>query len=145
MAALLCRLGAFGARRRRMVMLGWLIVLAAVAALGIAFGGSPQNTDSIPGSPAETALTRMDQHWPSPDTQSAQVVFQAPPGHRLAEPGLQELLHTSLAAAGRVPGVIAVGDPAADGMISPDGRTAVAESNSIPPRTKTYRWRHWTL
>src|SRR5947209_16549111 len=102
-------------------MFGWLIVLAAVAALGIASGGSLQNTKSIPGSPAQTALTRMDQHWPTPDSQSAQVVFQAPPGHRLAETSLQGPLHASLAAAGRVPGVTAVGDPAAEGMISPDG------------------------
>ncbi|GAA1986286.1 MMPL family transporter [Catenulispora subtropica] len=127
MATLLYRLGAFGARRRRTMMLGWLIVLAAVAASGITFGGSLQNTKSIPGSPAQTALTRMDQHWPSPHSQSAQVVFQAPAGHRLAEPGLQEPMHASLAAAGRVPGVTAVGDPAANGMISPDGRTAVAD------------------
>ncbi|NUP51780.1 MAG: MMPL family transporter [Catenulispora sp.] len=109
------------------MMLGWLIVLVAVAALGIAFGGSLQNTKSIPGSPAQTALTRMEQHWPGPDSQSAQVVFQAPPGHRLDEPGLQGPMHASLAAAGRVPGVAAVGDPAADAMISPDGRTAVAD------------------
>lgn len=127
MATLLYRLGAFGVRRRRTMILGWLIVLAAVAALGITVGGSLQNTKSIPGSPAQTALTRMDQHWPTPGSQSAQVLFQAPPGHRLSEPGFQEPWHASLAAAARVPGVTAVGDPAADGMISPDGRTAVAD------------------
>ena len=127
MATLLYRLGAFGARRRRTMILGWLIVLAAVAALGISIGGTLQNTKSIPGSPAQTALTRMDQHWPSPDVQSAQVVFQAPPGHRLTDPAFAGPVGTSLAAAGRVPGVRAVGDPAADGMVSPDGRTEVAD------------------
>jgi putative drug exporter of the RND superfamily len=127
MATLLYRLGAFGARRRRTMILGWLIVLAAVAALGVSIGGTLQNTKSIPGSPAQTALTRMDQHWPTPDSQSAQVLFQAPPGHRLTDPALAGPLRTSLAAAGRVPGVRAVGDPAADGMVSPDGRTEVAD------------------
>jgi RND superfamily putative drug exporter len=127
MATLLYRLGAFGARRRRTMMLGWLIVLAAVTALGITVGGTLQNTKSIPGSPAQTALTRMDRHWPSPDSQSAQIVFQAPSGHRLTEPSLEGALRASLKTAAQVPGVTAVGDPAADGMTSPDGRTAVAD------------------
>ncbi|GAA0898534.1 MULTISPECIES: MMPL family transporter [Streptomyces violaceusniger group] len=127
MATLLYRLGAFGARRWRTMVIGWLIVLAAVIGLGLTFGGSFQNSDSIPGSPAQTALTRMDRHWPEPDKQSAQVVFQAPPGHKLSEPGFQGPLRASLAAAGKVAGVTAVGDPAQDGMVSPDGRTAVAQ------------------
>ena len=127
MATLLHRLGAFGARRRRTMIFGWLIILAAVVGLGITSGGKLQNTKSIPGSAAQTALTRMDQHWQTPDNQSAQIVFQAPAGHKLAEPGLQGPLRASLAAAGRIVGVTSVGDPAADGMISPDGRTAVAD------------------
>ncbi|NUR59315.1 MAG: MMPL family transporter [Catenulispora sp.] len=109
------------------MIFGWLILLAAVVGLGIASGGKLQNTKSIPGSAAQTALTRMDQHWHTPDDQSAQIVFQAPAGHKLTEPGLSDPLRASLAAAGRVVGVTSVGDPAADGMISPDGRTAVAD------------------
>lgn len=50
MATLLYRLGALGVRRRRTMILGWLIVVAAIAALGITAGGSLQNTRSIPGS-----------------------------------------------------------------------------------------------
>ncbi|MEU9153203.1 MMPL family transporter [Streptomyces sp. NPDC048417] len=136
MAKLLYRLGAFGARRRRTMILGWLIVLAAVAGLGISTGGSLQNTKSIPGSPAQTALTRMGQHWPTPDSQSAQIVFQAPAGRQLAEPGLRGPLHASLKAAGRVAGVTAVADPAANGMISPDGRTAVADVDFATAKDK---------
>ena len=97
------------------MIIGWLIVLAAVVGLGIASGGKLQNTKSIPGSAAQTALPRMDQHWQTPDDQSAQIVFQAPTGHKLAEPRLQGPLRTNLAAAGRVLGVASVGDPAADG------------------------------
>src|SRR2546423_3984460 len=136
MATLLYRLGAFGARRRRTVMLGWLIALVAVAGLGISIGGSLQNTKSIPGSPAQTALTRMDRHWPRPDSQSAQIVFQTSPGHRLTEPAFAGPLHESLAAAARVAGVTAVADPAADGMISPDGRTAVADVDFTTAKDK---------
>jgi RND superfamily putative drug exporter len=134
MATLLYRLGAFGARRRRTMVIGWAVALAAVVGLGLLFSGSFQNSSSIPGSPAQTALTRMDRHWPDPDRESAQVVFQAPPGHRLSEPAYDGPLHTSLAAAAKVPGVVSVGDPAADGAVSPDGRTAVAQVDFSTPK-----------
>ncbi|MEW2300525.1 hypothetical protein AB0958_11200 [Streptomyces sp. NPDC006655] len=67
MATFLYRLGAFGARRWRTTLIGWLVALAAVVGLGLLFPGSFQNTDSIPGSPAQTALTRVDRHWPDPN------------------------------------------------------------------------------
>ncbi|MBY8880684.1 MMPL family transporter [Streptomyces sp. PLK6-54] len=108
------------------MLTGWLIVLVAVAGLGLLFHGSFQNSKSIPGSPAQTALTTMDRHWPDADRPAAQIVFQAAPGHKLTEPGFQGPLRVSLAAAGKVAGVTAVGDPAANGMVSADGRTAVA-------------------
>ncbi|NUR04213.1 MAG: MMPL family transporter [Streptomyces sp.] len=109
------------------MMVGWLIILAAVIALGISIGGSLQNTNSIPGSPAQTALTQMDRKWPAPDQdkQSAQIVFQAPPGHKLTEAALAGPLRASLAAASEVSGVTGV--PADASVMSPDGRTAVAE------------------
>ncbi len=134
MATLLYRLGALGARRRRTMVIGWAVALAAVIGLGLLFSGSFQNSSSIPGSPAQTALTRMDRHWPDPDRESAQVVFQAPPGHRLSEPAYDGPLHSSLAAAAKVPGVASVGDPAADGTVSPDGRTAVAQVDFTTPK-----------
>ncbi|MGW7259313.1 MMPL family transporter [Streptomyces sp. NPDC054834] len=127
MATFLYRLGAFGARRWRTMLIGWLVALAAIVGLGLLFPGSFQNTDSIPGSPAQTALTKMDQHWPDPDKQSAQVVFQAPPGHKLTEPALRQPLQSGLTAAGHVSGVTSVGDPFKVGPVSADGRTAVAD------------------
>ncbi|MFH9354821.1 MMPL family transporter [Kitasatospora sp. NPDC017646] len=127
MATFLYRLGAFGARRWRTMLIGWLVALAAIVGLGLLFPGSFQNTDSIPGSPAQTALTKMDQHWPDPDKQSARVVFQAPPGHKLTERALRQPLQSGLTAAGHVSGVTSVGDPFKGGPVSADGRTAVAD------------------
>ncbi len=48
------------------MVIGWLLVLGAVIGLGITFAGSFQNSGSIPGSPAQVALTKMDRHFPSP-------------------------------------------------------------------------------
>ncbi|MFH8533509.1 MMPL family transporter [Streptomyces tendae] len=127
MATLLYRLGAFGARRWRTMLVGWLLALAAVIGLGFSLAGEFEDSSSIPGSPAQTALTKMDRHFPSPDTQSAQIVFQAPAGQKVTDPGLGEALASSLAAVGDVSGVTEVGNPAQDDAVSKDGRTAVAD------------------
>jgi putative drug exporter of the RND superfamily len=127
MATLLYRLGALGARRWRMMLVGWLLALGAVIGLGFSLAGDFEDSGSIPGSPAQTALTKMDRHFPSPDTQSAQIVFQAPTGQKVTDPELSRALGSALAATGDVSGVTAVGEPAEDGTVSEDGRTAVAD------------------
>ncbi|MFD8968910.1 MMPL family transporter [Streptomyces sp. NPDC059568] len=127
MATFLYRLGAFGARRWRTMLIGWLLALGALAGLGISFAGSFQDSGSIPGSPAQTALTAMDRHFPDPQTRSAQIVFQAPQGRKVTEPGLRKPLAATLDAMSRVQGVASVGDPAENGTVSKDGRTAVAQ------------------
>ncbi|MFE6482526.1 MMPL family transporter [Streptomyces sp. NPDC057757] len=127
MATFLYRVGAFGARRWRVVLAGWVLVLGAVIGVGFSVGGSFADSGSIPGSPAQTALDKMDRHFPEPDVQSAQVVFQAPPGQKVTDPGLRKALEDSLAATGDVSGVSQVREPSEDGAVSRDGRTAVAD------------------
>ncbi|WP_413100069.1 MMPL family transporter [Streptomyces sp. Inha503] len=127
MATLLYRLGAWGALRWRTMLIGWLLALGVVVGLGVSFAGSFADSGSIPGSPAQTALTRMERHFPEPDVQSAQIVFQAPPGRKVTEPGLRKSLEATLEATGRVSGVGEVSDPSESGTVSGDGRTAVAE------------------
>ncbi len=127
MATLLYRLGDFGARRWKTMVIGWLLVLGAVIGLGITFAGSFQNSGSIPGSPAQVALTKMDRHFPEPDAQSAQIVFQTPAGRKLTGGAPRAALTAAIDATGRVPGVAAVSTPADSGTISKDGRTAVAQ------------------
>ncbi|WP_247706452.1 MMPL family transporter [Streptomyces liliiviolaceus] len=127
MAALLYRLGALGARRWRTMLVGWLLALGALTGLGFSFAGSFEDSGSIPGSPAQTALTKMDRHFPSPDVQSADIVFQAPPGRKVTDPELREALASGIAAMGDVHGVAEVGDPVEEDTVSEDGRTAVAQ------------------
>jgi RND superfamily putative drug exporter len=110
-----------------MMLTGWLLALGAVAGLGVSFAGSFTDSSSIPGSPAQTALTKMEQHFPEPDAQSAQIVFQAPAGHKVTEADLRASLETTLRATSRVPGVSEVDDPTESGTVSEDGRTAVAQ------------------
>ncbi|AZM64793.1 MMPL family transporter [Streptomyces sp. WAC 01420] len=107
------------------MLIGWLLALGALVGVGVSFAGSFTDSSSIPGSPAQTALTKMERHFPEPDVQSAQIVFQAPAGRKVTDAGLSGPMEATLEAAGRVPGVREVSD-AAESDVSEDGRTAVA-------------------
>jgi RND superfamily putative drug exporter len=109
------------------MLIGWLLALGAVVGLGVSFAGSFTDSSSIPGSPAQTALTKMERHFPEPDVQSAQIVFQAPAGRKVTEADLRKSLEATLEATGRVSGVSEVSDPSESGTVSEDGRTAVAQ------------------
>ncbi|MEV2215390.1 MMPL family transporter [Streptomyces sp. NPDC050997] len=109
------------------MLVGWLLALGAVIGLGFSFAGSFEDSGSIPGSPAQTALTKMDRHFPSPDVQSAEIVFQAPSGREVTDSDLRKSLASTLAAMSDVRGVAEVGDPVEDDTVSKDGRTAVAQ------------------
>ncbi|MFI5758643.1 MMPL family transporter [Streptomyces sp. NPDC051569] len=140
MAMLLYRLGALSSRNKYRVLAGWLVAVAAVAALGVLFGGTMVSARSIPGSPAQVALNTMDRHFPGSDNQSAEIVLQAPRGHVLDEPDLRTPVNAGLASAAHVPGVTSVSSPAA--QTSPDGRTSVVQvifstpkDGTVPART----------
>ncbi|NGO10965.1 MMPL family transporter [Streptomyces sp. HC44] len=124
------------------MLIGWLLALGAVVGLGVSFAGSFTDSSSIPGSPAQTALTRMERHFPEPDVQSAQIAFQAPTGRKVTDADLRNSLEATLEATGRVSGVSEVSDPSENGTVSEDGRTAVAEvtfttkeEDDVPPGT----------
>ncbi|TQS41063.1 MMPL family transporter [Cryptosporangium phraense] len=77
MAGLLYRLGVVAYRRRILMSLGWLLVLAAVGVGAATLSGSTVNTFSIPGQESTTALDRIGERFGSAaNGASAQVVFQ---------------------------------------------------------------------
>ncbi|MFC9219257.1 MMPL family transporter [Streptomyces hygroscopicus] len=127
MAVLLHRWGVFAARRRRAVLAVWLVLMAAVIALGVRAAGEFTAETDIPGSQAQSALTEMNRHFPSTEHQSAQIVFGTPEDTSFKDPAMAEAMDKSLTAAATVPGVTSVTDPTAAGTVSPDGRTAVAQ------------------
>ncbi|MFF5158522.1 MMPL family transporter [Streptomyces sp. NPDC000348] len=127
MAVPLHRWGMFAARRRRAVLAAWLVLMAAVIALGVRAAGEFTAETDIPGSQAQSALTEMNRHFPSSEHQSAQIVFETPEDTSFKYPAMAEAMGKSLTAAATVPGVTSVTDPTATGTVSPDGRTAVAQ------------------
>ncbi|WP_431874754.1 MMPL family transporter [Amycolatopsis sacchari] len=127
MAALLHRLGAWAHRHRRIVLVAWLAVLAGIGALSATAGGSYEDDFSIPGSRAQQTLDTVSHEFAAASGASAQVVFVAPEGLEVV--GQKPVIEQTLAAAAKAPQVAGVVDPFAAKMISPDGRTALANVN----------------
>lgn len=123
MAALLYRLGAWACWRRWIVLVAWLAVLVAAGALA-ATAGSYEDDFSIPGSRAQQTLDTVAEQFPASSGASAQVVFVAPGGHKVAE--RRAIIEQTLAAAAKASQVAGVVDPFAARTISPDGRVALA-------------------
>jgi len=115
MASLLYRLGRFSARRHRLVLAVWALLLAAVAALafGLPRSASPDTSFSIPGTEASQGLDVIAREFSDgADRANATVVFQAPAGQTLAGANATAL-EGVLARVRAVPGVASVSDPLA--------------------------------
>jgi RND superfamily putative drug exporter len=134
MSVLLHRWGVFAVRRCRTVVAGWLLLVAVIATLGTSLSGSFDSASDIPGSAAQSALERMDNHFGSSDRQSAEVVFQAPAGTSFKDPALASAMDRTLAAAATVPGVTSVSDPVRGQTVSPDSTVAVAQVRFSAPQ-----------
>ena len=86
MATYLYRLGRFAFRRRRLVVLVWLGLLAAGIAGAATLSGPTANGFSIPGTESQRAVDLLQDRFPQADADSAtaRIVFQAPAGQKLS-------------------------------------------------------------
>ncbi len=122
MTLLLYRLGRGAVRRRRLVVLAWVVAALAVIALGQASGGKTADTFEIPGVEAQKALDILEQDFPSAAGTSAQLVFEADHG-TLSDPEAAAAVQAALTDVAGQPDVGQVGDL----RTSPDGRIGYAD------------------
>jgi RND superfamily putative drug exporter len=129
MATYLYRLGRFAFRRRRLVLLVWLGLLAVGIAGAAALSGPTSNGFSIPGTESQRAADLLDERFPQAgaDAATARVVFQAPPGQRLTDAANTAQVQQTLGRITDAPQVARVLDPFTAKAISPDGRTGYAQ------------------
>ncbi|MGW8953330.1 MMPL family transporter [Streptomyces sp. NPDC055709] len=88
MATFLYKLGRFAFRRRRLVALLWVALLALA---GVGAASAPTATSSsfsIPGTEAQKAFDLLEERFPgaSADGATARVVFKAPEGQKMTDP-----------------------------------------------------------
>lgn len=64
MASLLYRLGHFAVRRRRLVLLTWLLIFGATTLGAVLLSGPTNGSFSIPGAESHQAITLLSERFP---------------------------------------------------------------------------------
>ncbi|WP_166844813.1 efflux RND transporter permease subunit [Isoptericola sp. BMS4] len=80
MSSVLYSLGRWAANARRLVVVGWLLVLAVVGGVGGLVYQGFDNSITIPGTESQDALDQLSATFPEVSGASAQVVVVAPDG-----------------------------------------------------------------
>ncbi|MFE3986006.1 MMPL family transporter [Nocardia tengchongensis] len=145
MAKLLYRVGRFAFEKRRLVVLLWVGLLAALAIGAASAPPAPPDTFSIPGTESQQAFDLLEQRFPGTKSDGAQarIVFVAPEGQQIgsdANKAVVERIVADVASGAQVKGVL---DPFQTGAVSKNGSTAYATvsygatSDNLTDATKT--------
>jgi RND superfamily putative drug exporter len=127
MTLLLHRLGRAMVRRRRAVVLAWVVIALGAVVLGQVAGGETSDRFEIPDVEAQQALDLLEGEFPTAAGTSAQLVFAVPDdagaGATLSDPATAAAVDAALADVAGQPDVGAVSDL----RMSPDGTIAYAD------------------
>jgi uncharacterized membrane protein YdfJ with MMPL/SSD domain len=127
MATYLYRLGGWAYRRRRRVLVAWILVVALAGAAAASFGGQTNNAFTVPGTESQRAQDLLEEKFPGAGGASARVVYQAPAGESLTDPGHRAAVMESVERARHAAGVTAVVDPYEAKTMTADGRVGFAD------------------
>ena len=119
-AGRLGRLAAFAYRRRRLVVLSWIVLLIGIVALAPRIAGEFTADYAAPGSDSRAARELVEQRFGGYSAESIDVVWEAADGAR--SPSVRREMDGFLARAERLDGV----GSAQRAQVSPDGSIAVA-------------------
>ncbi|MFE4049098.1 MMPL family transporter [Streptomyces sp. YIM B13518] len=128
MATFLYRLGRFAFRRRHLVALIW-VALLALAGIGAAGAPAAGNSSfSIPGTEAQKAFDLLEERFPgsSADGATARVVFKAPAGEKMTDADHEATVRKTVDELSDGSEVARVTDPYQGGGVSQDGTIAYA-------------------
>ncbi|MBF6454113.1 MMPL family transporter [Nocardia cyriacigeorgica] len=126
MSVLLYRLGIGSFRRRGLVVVVWLAVIAGAIGAAATLSGPTSDTFTVPGTESQRAIDVMAQRFPdaAANGATARVVLVAPEGTRLEDAGQTiDQVRDRLAVG---PNVARVGELGPD-AIAADGRTGLIE------------------
>ncbi|MGA5197697.1 MMPL family transporter [Streptomyces exfoliatus] len=127
MATFLYKLGRSAFRRRRLVALLW-VALLAIAGIGAATAPAPTSGSfSIPGTEAQRAFDLLEERFPGAgaDGATARVVFKAPEGQKVTDPAHKAVVEETVAALkSGSDQIVSVADPYATQAVSQNGSTA---------------------
>jgi RND superfamily putative drug exporter len=122
MTLLLYRLGRLAVRRRRLVLLAWVVAAVAVILGTQSAGGKTADAFEVPGVESQRALDVLEERFPAQAGASAQLVFAVDSG-TLSTPAAAEAVELALDEVAAQPGVGDVGEL----QRSPDDTVAFAD------------------
>ncbi|MFE6968566.1 efflux RND transporter permease subunit [Isoptericola sp. NPDC057653] len=126
MSSVLYSLGRWAARARRLVVIGWVLVLAVVGgAAGVLYQGF-DNSVTIPGTESQDALDSLAATFPQVSGASAQIIVVAPDGSTIDDAAVRGPVTDAVDAIGEIDQVAAVTSPYDDEMAASvnDDKTA---------------------
>ncbi|MFR9749670.1 MMPL family transporter [Nocardia sp. 004] len=123
------RLGDLAFRYRRAVVAIWGVVLALLIGGVAMFGQELDERFTVPGAESQQALDTLTETAPGLAGATAQIVFTAPPGRDITEPGYRAAIQRTLDKASQAPQATGITTPEQAGTISADKRTAVGVVN----------------
>ncbi|WP_416974814.1 MMPL family transporter [Streptomyces sp. 4F14] len=136
MAKYLYRLGRFAFRKRRVVVVFWLVLLALTGAAAASVSAPKATSFSLPGTEAQQAFDLLSERFPGSyaDGATARVVFKAPDGEKITDPANKAAVEQAVTELkGSSPQVARVLDPFAVRAVSADGTAAYIQvSYKVP-------------
>lgn len=94
MSSLLYSLGHWAFKARRLVLIGWLIVLVAIGGSAAVFSKGLDNGISIPGTESQAALDSLSTTFPQVSGASAQIIVVAADGQLITDPEYKDALNS---------------------------------------------------
>jgi putative drug exporter of the RND superfamily len=129
-SSVLYSLGRWAADARRLVVVGWLLVLAVVGGIsGVVYQGF-DNSITIPGTESQDALDQLAATFPEVSGASAQIVVVAPDGETVDADGVRgpvEYAADALADLDEVAAVTTPYDEQLAASVSDDGRATILQ------------------
>lgn len=128
MSIALYRLGRACYRHKWTVLLATLALLAVLGALAVTVGTGTQNSFSVPGTESQRTLDSVRETFPEIAGGTATIVAVAPPGHRLTEPSLKDVVERfveDVKDQDGVKGSVSPFDEMMHGTVTADGRAVL--------------------
>ena len=128
MATFLYRLGRLAFRRRRLFLMLWIAVLAAVGIGAMSSTGSTSDSFTLPGTQSQKAIDLLGREFPqaAADGADARIVIEAPSGQKLTSAANKAVVESMVAKLEKSPQVSSVSDPFTSGQVSKSGSIGYA-------------------
>ncbi|MGI5439265.1 MMPL family transporter [Streptomyces shenzhenensis] len=136
MATFLYRLGRLAFRRRRLVLLAWVVVLVA-AGIGVSsVSGSTTDDFTLPGTQSQQAIDLLEKEFPqaSASGATARVVIEAADGRKLTSTVHKPQVAALVDDLRTAPQVASVVDPLSSGLVSASGTIAYTQVTYAVPQ-----------